>query len=123
MWPDTAGPVQRLDWSAPRSSLVVQAAEQRRAALLEAALAAMRAEVKQYAEEQRTQMQEEAAQEVHEALEEWAEGRLAELQAASLADLQAQVTAVPLGGVQEGARGAEGSRQHADPSCQHTRLV
>ena len=76
----------------------MQAAEQRRAALLEAALAAMRAEVKQYAEEQRTVMQEEAAQEVHEALEEWAEGSLAELQAVRLADLQAQVSAVLQGG-------------------------
>ena len=77
----------------------MQAAAQRRAALLEAALAAMRAEVKQYAEEQRTAMQEEAAQEVREALEEWAEGRLAELQAARLADLQAQVGTVPWAGV------------------------
>lgn len=90
------------------SSLAVQAAEQRRAALLEAALAAMRAEVKQYAEEQRTAMQEEAAQEVHEALEEWAEGKLAELQAARLAELQAQVSRVPLGGDQ-GCRGAHAS--------------
>ncbi len=86
----------------------MQAAEQRRAALLEAALAAMRAEVKQYAEEQRTAMQEEAAQEVHEALEEWAEGKLAELQAARLAELQAQVSRVPLGGDQ-GCRGAHAS--------------